>query len=58
VLTRRAFAATKRARYVALRLSKRQLRDLARRRSTTLTIEISAPGAGSLRRRIVVLRAS
>ena len=58
VLARRAFAATKRARYVALRLSKRQLRDLARRRSTTLTIEISAPGAGSLRRRIVVLRAS
>jgi hypothetical protein len=58
VLARRAFAATKRARYVALRLSRRQLRELARRRSTTLTIEISAAGAGSLRRRIVVLRAA
>jgi hypothetical protein len=58
VLARRAFAATKRARPVTLRLSRRQLRDLARRRSTTLTIEVSAPGTGSLRRRIVVLRAS
>jgi hypothetical protein len=57
VLTRRAFAATGRARHVTLRLSQRQLRELARRRTSTLTVETSAPGAGTLRRRIVVVRA-
>ena len=55
VLTRRGFAATRRARYVTLRLAQRQLRELARRRATTLTVETSAAGAGTLRRRIVVL---
>lgn len=57
VVTRRRFAATRRARYVTLRLPQRQLRDLARRRATTLTVETSAAGAATLRRRIVVLRA-
>jgi hypothetical protein len=57
VLTRRGFAATRRARYVTVRLPQRQLRELARRRATTLTVETSAVGADTLRRRIVVLRA-
>ena len=55
VLTRRRFAATRRALYVTLRLPERQLRALARRRTTTLTVETSAAGAGTLRRRIVIL---
>jgi hypothetical protein len=54
VLTRRSFTATRRARYVALRLPERQLRALARRRATTLTVETSAAGAGTLYRRIVI----
>jgi hypothetical protein len=58
VLARRGFAATRRAKHVTLRLAKRQLRDLARRRATTLTVEISAPGARTLRRQIVILRAA
>jgi hypothetical protein len=57
VLTRRSFAATRRARYVALRLPERQLRALARRRATTLTVETSAAGAGTQQRRIVILGA-
>jgi hypothetical protein len=57
VLTRRRFAATRRARYVTLRLAQRHLRELARRRATTLIVETSAAGAGTLRRRIVVLHA-
>jgi hypothetical protein len=56
-MTRRRLAATRRARYVTLRLPQRQLRDLARRRATTLTVETSAAGARTLRRRIVVLGA-
>ena len=55
VLARRGFAATRRARYVTLRLPGAQLRELARRRATTLTVETSVAGAGTLRRRIVVL---
>ena len=55
VLARRGFAATRRAGYVTLRLPRAQLRELARRRATTLTVETSAAGAGTLRRRIVVL---
>ena len=58
VLTRRRFAATRRARYVTLRLPERQLRALARRRATTLTVETSAAGAATVRRRIVVLGAA
>ena len=58
VLARRGFAATRRARRVTLRLTKRQLRDLGRRSATTLTVEISAAGASSVHRRIVILRAS
>ena len=58
VLARRGFAATRRARRVTLRLTKRQLRDLGRRSATTLTVEISAAGAISVHRRIVILRAS
>jgi hypothetical protein len=58
VLARHGFAATRRARRVALRLTRRQLRDLARRSATTLTVEISAAGAGSLHRRIVILSAA
>jgi len=54
VLARGAFAATRRAKHVTLRLSGRQLRELARRSATTLTVEISAAGASSLRRQIVV----
>jgi hypothetical protein len=54
VLAREAFAATRRAKHVTLRLGKRQLRELARRRATTLTVEISAAGASSLRRQIVI----
>jgi hypothetical protein len=54
VLARRRFAATPRARYVTLRLAQRQLRELARRRATTLTVETSAAGAGTVRRQIVV----
>jgi hypothetical protein len=57
ILTHRRFAATHRARYVALRLPAAQLRALARRRTTTLTIETSAPGSGTLRRQVVVLGA-
>jgi hypothetical protein len=57
VLTRRRFAATRRARYVVLRLPERQLRALARRRATTLTVETSAAGAGTVRRRIIILGA-
>jgi len=58
VLARRGFAVTRRAKHVTLRLAKRQLRDLARRRATTLTVEISAQGARTLRRQIVILRAA
>jgi len=58
VLARRGFAAARRVKHVTLRLAKRQLRDLARRRATTLTVEISSPGARTLRRQIVVLRAA
>jgi hypothetical protein len=54
VLTRRRFAASPRARHVTVRLPQRHLRELARRRATTLTVETSAPGAGTVRRRIVV----
>ncbi|HMI70396.1 MAG TPA: hypothetical protein VK510_10415, partial [Solirubrobacteraceae bacterium] len=54
VLARRRFAATPRARSVTLRLPQRHLRELARRRATTLTVETSSPGAGTVRRRIVV----
>jgi hypothetical protein len=54
VLVRRRFAATRRARRVTLRLPQRHLRELARRRATTLTVETSARGAGTVRRRIVV----
>ena len=54
VLARRRFAATPRARSVTLRLPKRHLRELARRRATALTVETSAAGAGTVRRRIVV----
>ena len=54
VLARRGFAATQRARYVTLRLPNRELRELARRRATTLTVEISAAGAATVRRRMVV----
>jgi hypothetical protein len=57
LLARRSFAATRRARYVALRLAERQLRALARRRATALTVETSAAGAGTVRRRIVILGA-
>ena len=57
VLTHRRFAATHRARYVALRLPAQQLRALARRRATTLTVETSAAGAGTLRRQVVILGA-
>jgi hypothetical protein len=55
VLAHRRFAAPQRARYVALRLPAPQLRSLARRRTTTLTVETSAPGSGTLRRRVVIL---
>ena len=58
VLARRGFAATQHARYVTLRLSDRRLRELARRRATTLTVEISAAGAPTVRRRVVVVRAA
>jgi hypothetical protein len=58
VLARRGFAAARRVKHVTVRLSKRQLRDLARRRATTLTVAISAPGARTLRRQIVILRAT
>ena len=58
VLARRGFAVTRRAKHVTLRLAKRQLRDLARRRATTLTVEISAQGARTLRRQIVILRSA
>jgi hypothetical protein len=54
VLARRRFAATPRARSVTLRLPRRALRELARRRATTLTVETSAAGAGTVRRRTVV----
>ena len=54
VLARRRFAATPRARPVTLRLSRRRLRELARQRATTLTVETSAAGAGTVRRRVVV----
>jgi hypothetical protein len=54
VLARRRFAATRRARSVTLRLSRRALRELGRRRATTLTVETSAAGAATVRRRIVV----
>jgi hypothetical protein len=54
VLVRRRFAANRRARHVTLRLPQRQLRALARRRATTLTVETSAAYGSSLRRRIVV----
>jgi hypothetical protein len=54
VLVRRRFAATPRARHVTLRLPRRHLRELARQRETTLTIETSAAGARTVRRRIVV----
>jgi hypothetical protein len=57
VLAHRGFAATRRARSVTLRLSRRRLRELARRRATTLIVETSAAGAGTLRRRIVVVSA-
>jgi hypothetical protein len=56
VLAHRGFAATQRPKDVTLHLSNRQLRDFARRRATTLTVEVSAAGASSLRRRIVILR--
>ena len=58
VLARRGFAASKRARYIALRLPERRLRELARRPFTTLTVEISAAGARTVRRRVVVVRAA
>ena len=58
VLARRGFAATQHARYVTLRLSDRRLRELARQRATTLTVEISAAGAPTVRRRVVVVRAA
>jgi hypothetical protein len=58
VWARRGFAATRRAKRVTLRLTKRQLRDLARRSATTLTLEISAAGAATVHRRIVILRAA
>jgi hypothetical protein len=58
VLVRRGFAAKRRVTHVTLRLTKRQLRDLARRRATTLTVEVSAPGARPVRRPIVILRAA
>jgi hypothetical protein len=58
VLARRRFAATRRARHVTLRLPQRHLRELARQRATTLTVTTSAPGAGTVRRRIVVLGAA
>jgi hypothetical protein len=54
VLARAAFAATRSAKHVTVRLSRRQLRELAGRGATTLTVEIAAPGARSLRRQIVV----
>jgi hypothetical protein len=54
VLVRRRFAATRRARHVTLRLPQRRLRELARQRATTLTVETSAAGARTVRRRIVV----
>jgi hypothetical protein len=54
VLARGAFAATRSAKHVTVRLSRRQLRKLAGRGATTLTVEISAAGASSLRRQIVV----
>ena len=54
VLARRRFAATPRARSVTLRLAQRQLRELARRRATTLTVETSAARAVTVRRQIVV----
>jgi hypothetical protein len=56
VLIRRRFAATHRARYVALHLPARQLRALARRSATTLTVETSAAGA-TLRRQVVIVGA-
>jgi hypothetical protein len=56
-LVHRRFAATHRARTVALRLPASQLRALALRRTTTLTLETSAPGSGTLRRQVVVLGA-
>jgi hypothetical protein len=54
ILVRRTFAATRRAMHVTLRLTRRQLRELARRSTTTLTVEISAAGASTLRRQVVV----
>jgi hypothetical protein len=58
VLVRRRFAAARRARRVSLRLPQRQLRALARRRATTLTVETSAADGSRLRRRVVVLGAA
>jgi hypothetical protein len=58
LLTRRGLTAAQHARRVTLRLSQRQLRDLGRRRATTLAVEISAAGSVTLRRRIVVVRAA
>ena len=55
VLARRGFAATRRAQVRHAASARAQLRELARRRATTLTVETSAAGAGTLRRRIVVL---
>jgi hypothetical protein len=54
VVARHRFAATPRARSVTLRLPQRQLRELAQRHATTLTVETSAAGAAPVRRRIVV----
>jgi hypothetical protein len=54
VLARRRFAATPRARSVTLRLPRRHVRELARQHATTLIVETSAAGAGTVRRRIVV----
>jgi hypothetical protein len=58
LLTRRGLTAAQHARRVTLRLSKRQHRDLGRRRATTLAVEISAEGSATVRRRVVVVRAA
>jgi len=54
VLARRRFAAGRRTRFVTLRLPRRALRELAERRTTTLTVETAAAGAATVRRRVVV----